>query len=197
MRLLRFTIALVASLAATLGVALVAQPASALSCIGPEAVAERAPVIVTGRILDSEDHRIMVGIHERWKGDLDVSPFWFEIDPTLDGWWDSIPGGNFPDGFRSKGLWLFMPTAESGTLQVNPCSAWPMTGPWKVDFPRPAKATTPTGKGIAPSPLAAVPEPISDRTDDSARPWLIGGAVAVIAAGAGYVVVRRLRTQLS
>lgn len=188
MRLIRIVLAV---LAAALGVVVVAAPANALSCKEPEAVAEQAPAIVTGRILDAEDHRILVSIRERWKGDLDVSPIWFELDPTLDGWWDPIPGGSFPDRYTSKGIWLFMPTAELGKLQVSPCSAWPMTGPWKVNYPRPEKVARPVEK-------AARPEAVLMSTDvakaeDDNQEWFIGGsiAVALVAAGAGYVLVRR------
>lgn len=116
------------------------------------------------------------------------------LDTELDGWWDDLPEGSFPNGYTSTTTWLFMPQTVNGMTTVNPCSAWADTTPWDTDL-RPLRVKSP----LADAATAYVDRPGGDEplsgVNGRKQAWLIGGSagVAALAGAARYVLVRRTR----
>lgn len=96
-----------------------AEPAAALSCVGPEAVLKDASSIIAGRITGYRDHRLLVAVDEIWRGDRVAEEIWLDVE--LEGWWPGIGrNGELPEDWAPKGQWVFAP--KDGA--VNPCTAW-------------------------------------------------------------------------
>lgn len=153
---------LLATLTIVAGFALMTPAASALSCAGVSDLTTREHPVFTGRIIDSEDNpgfdtggRILVEVEEIWAQGPVKERIWLQT--SLDGWWEMLPQGSFPDGFVSEKTWLFMPHPSNDGLTVNPCNSWPTTKPMGRDV-RPAVVTYPVAE-TRPGILRDVVEP--------------------------------------
>lgn len=162
--------------------ALLAPPASALSCIGPRLVLKDASVVYAGRVVDARDSRILVEVSEVWRGEAVAEQVWLRLD--LESWFPwADRDGRVPNGFTTARDWVFAP--EDGS--VSPCSAWPVAEASRF---RPADADVEEVTVAALVPGESGPAP------DPGRPaWLLGGGgglalLALLAAG-WYAGLRR------
>ena len=124
---MRRTTALATSAVVAVLPLLVAAPAQALSCVGPDDVIAEAEQVFTGRIVDASDGRLLLAVEEVWKGGPVEERVWMDVD--LPGWSQWADGdGDVPDGYSSPHRWVFAPYDAS----VGPCTAWrarPCPGP--------------------------------------------------------------------
>lgn len=98
------------------GVFVPAGPASALSCVGPEAVLRDAPSIIVGRITEWDEERVSIAVDEVWKGS--PPPARVEYGVELAEWWEM-------DGLvRPRVRTVFAP--RDGAL--NPCTVFSLEG---------------------------------------------------------------------
>lgn len=157
-----------------------ATPASALSCVGPQAVLERAETIYAGRFLDSSDDEVTVEVDEVWKGAVPPARVTFDVD--LPEWWEPDRTG------ADAGRVVVAPV--DGAL--NPCTVFPLEGTdaSAVRAFRPASPASP----------AALPE--RQVIDGGARSggvdhtwtWVVSGtAAAVVLVAGGARLARRRR----
>lgn len=169
-------LAALALLAATpVGLAAVATPAEALSCVGRERVVADATVLFTGRVVDTDDGALEVEVSEVRRSEPPVDPDSGTVRLVVEipeyGVWPREDDG-LADGYRSDRTWLFAPYEQDGEWRVNPCNAWVVSGhgsAWE-------RSGTATG---APFDAPAV---------------LAGSTAAVVAAGGVAVwLVRRRR----
>lgn len=157
-----------------------ATPASALSCVGPQAVLERAGTIYTGRILESSDDEVVVEVDEVWKGAVPPARATFDVD--LPEWWEMEGTGG------EAGRVVVAPV--DGAL--NPCTVFPLEG-----------ADGSTLRAFRPaSPASPVAPRKRQPIDAGARPggvdhtwtWVASGAGAgVVLVVAGTMLIRRRR----
>ncbi|HXH78611.1 hypothetical protein [Nocardioides sp.] len=98
-----------------------APPAAAFSCAEATKVVARAERVYAGRIIDARDGRILVSVTEVWKGGPVEDEVWLRAD-VVEGtsWAGSVSGSEIPDGYSSRGTWVFAPFWGA----VGPCSAW-------------------------------------------------------------------------
>ncbi len=159
-----------------------AAPASALSCVGPQAVLERAETIYAGRIVASSDEEVTVEVDEVWRGATPSARVTFDID--LGEWWE-------PDRTGAEAGRVVVAPVEGA---LNPCTVFPLTGPEAADV-RAFRPATPA------SPASPPARTERQRIDGGARSggvdhtwsWLASGAGAVVLAAGGAMLVRRRR----
>lgn len=147
-------------------------PASALSCVMPEAVLSQAPTIFTGRIVERDDEKVVIQVAEVWKGA--PVPRRATYDVELAGWWDAsmrkVPGH----------VRVFAPMEG----RVGPCTSFAFRGPEAVDLLefRPAAPAAPTS--AAPRPIQPAHSTHERRAGvDDAWTWLAAGGAAAMLLG--------------
>lgn len=145
-----------------------APPAAALSCAGPAAVLERAPLLFTGHVADARDGRLLVAVEEVWRGGPVEELTWLQQDPDLEDW-----NPQLPDGYSDPDVLLWAP--HDGT--IDPCSSFPL---------RDVAASRPTSVGEpVPDTAEGAPGEASPPSDG-----LVAGVPALaLAAGAGLLTV--------
>lgn len=154
-----------------------ASPATALSCVGPQMVLDRAETIYAGRIVDSSDDEVTFEIDEVWRGTPPPARVTYDID--LPQWWETDEG-------KESGKRVVFAPAEGA---VNPCTVFPRGGEMadEIEAFRPASPALPTESTVIDRELPA----------QSAVPgWMLaaGGAGLVVLAGGLLWAVRRRRS---
>lgn len=158
-----------------------ATPASALSCVGPQSVLERAETIYAGRILASSDDEVTVEVDEVWKGAVPPARVTFDVD--LPQWWEL-------DRTGAEAARVVVAPADGA---LNPCTVFPLSGEMADDV-RAFRPASPT------PPAAGAEQQVLDRDArfggvDHTWTWVAAGAGAavVLVAGGGVWLARRRR----
>lgn len=151
-----------------------ASPATALSCVGPQMVLDRAETIYAGQIVDFSDDEVTFEIDEVWRGTPPPARVTYDID--LPQWWETDEG-------KESGKRVVFAPAEGA---VNPCTVFPRGGEMadEIEAFRPASPALPTESTVIDKDLPA----------QSAVPgWMYvgGAALAVSLVGVAFVALRR------
>ena len=160
-----------------------AAPASALSCVGPQAVLERAGTIYAGRIVESSDDEVTVEVDEVWKGAVPPARVTFDVD--LPQWWE-------PDRNRAEAGRVVVAPVDGA---LNPCTVFPLQGADASTLRafRPASPASPASP-VAPSERQVIDGGARPGGVDHTWTWLASGAgAAVVLVAAGAMLIRRRR----
>jgi hypothetical protein len=183
---------LLAALAAPLAVPLalvIAPPAAALSCVGPEDILGasarvRPDQVFRGRVVDAVRGEIVVAVTEVWSGGPVDSKVRLQVD--LPGWssWNGRDG-RIQDGYHDDRDWVFAVDRENDIPTVGPCSAW-ATDEIDVLRYRPSRTTRPVAVDHA--------VPARDSVDaEGASIWPAAVGLGAAALLAPLLVVLSLR----
>ncbi|MET3960213.1 hypothetical protein ABIE44_000147 [Marmoricola sp. OAE513] len=172
--------ALVAFLA-MLGPAIGAPPASALSCMRPDAEALlKSPGLVIGRVREAADERVVLHVDETLRG----GPFTERLELTAAGLgWDDW---NSKD-MRSGPVLFSMYRNADGVLRTGACNFF--LSPAFIDQVRALAAAEETAEQAAGQEI--VQKPSRNHHEDQSRAWVYWTAAGLTCVGAVVAIRRR------